>query len=423
VDDSEDDLSDIVNNGTDASVPGRRNKPPIKDSQTVNLFPNLMSDTSARLAAHNEPLQTDGETHCLCGGTQEGLELENFIQCDNCNNWQHIRCVKYSFAGGVEPENYFCERCNPEAHKRVSASGTPVLTTGVDSENSKHPWELEVPNQEGFIGRETKKPDAIIFLHSINTDTHFPSSESLIEMSQVTANPIMECASKEIIDLREQLWQKDCDLRDLEMALKELETEASTLREAQRQRDKQYSQPVEQLIEHSLNLKRTLQNDFNKRDDTTRFAILSSESREWFSKRELGDGFYDVYSQSQQIVGQYDREKVEPLPSFENFEELQELLHSCLGRDSAAREERGDTTSRICRMTPQAVVRALATAALRKWVFETDFPTFDVNASELLTHYREVLRTQGVLPSSFHQVTLTFSFLQHHILPKLTIVV
>jgi PHD-finger len=39
-----------------------------------------------------------------------------FIQCDNCQVWQHGGCVGL-LDESMSPDEYFCEECKPEFHK------------------------------------------------------------------------------------------------------------------------------------------------------------------------------------------------------------------------------------------------------------------------------------------------------------------
>jgi hypothetical protein len=62
---------------------------------------------------------------CPCGNNEPidipGVEgREGWVQCDgpNCDVWQHSICVGLTEDKSDMPENYFCEECKPEHHKR-----------------------------------------------------------------------------------------------------------------------------------------------------------------------------------------------------------------------------------------------------------------------------------------------------------------
>lgn len=65
-------------------------------------------------------------TRCICGNQELQLDpsdkhyndekvLGLFIQCDECNVWQHGYCVLI-YEEQLVPEKYWCERCRPELH-------------------------------------------------------------------------------------------------------------------------------------------------------------------------------------------------------------------------------------------------------------------------------------------------------------------
>lgn len=94
----------------------------------------------------DEEVETEEITRCICGNAEypgpqsvphttkstpkeeiaqknpigsDGL-LEDtgnfFIQCDNCQVWQHGGCVGL-LDESMSPDEYFCEECKPEFHK------------------------------------------------------------------------------------------------------------------------------------------------------------------------------------------------------------------------------------------------------------------------------------------------------------------
>jgi hypothetical protein len=65
--------------------------------------------------------------HCPCGSDQDLPQSQGkdncWIQCDGCTAWQHNICV-----GNLEEkisEDYFCEECKPEHHKRFKFGSGP----------------------------------------------------------------------------------------------------------------------------------------------------------------------------------------------------------------------------------------------------------------------------------------------------------
>lgn len=100
----------------------------------------------------DEGAESEEVTRCICGnaeypgppsfaqdggrphGTKAGVKEETapkvlagsdgllddtgnfFIQCDNCQVWQHGGCVGL-LDESMSPDEYFCEECKPEYHK------------------------------------------------------------------------------------------------------------------------------------------------------------------------------------------------------------------------------------------------------------------------------------------------------------------
>jgi hypothetical protein len=54
--------------------------------------------------------QGSEETRCPCGSTADSA---NMIACDECNTWQHNKCMGIRRRGDI-PEKYYCHICRPE---------------------------------------------------------------------------------------------------------------------------------------------------------------------------------------------------------------------------------------------------------------------------------------------------------------------
>ena len=54
-------------------------------------------------------LKTTGEiSYCFCGKPYDGTQM---IQCDNCLNWYHTKCLKLSKKDVKEIDTYACSDC------------------------------------------------------------------------------------------------------------------------------------------------------------------------------------------------------------------------------------------------------------------------------------------------------------------------
>lgn len=120
-----------------------------KRSHTSEKEENTKKDHEAD---ENEEAESEEITRCICGNaeypgppplsrdsvrlhnTKSGVKEERdqkktaaednlleetgnfFIQCDNCQVWQHGGCVGL-LDESMSPDEYFCEQCRPEFHK------------------------------------------------------------------------------------------------------------------------------------------------------------------------------------------------------------------------------------------------------------------------------------------------------------------
>jgi DNA mismatch repair ATPase MutL len=90
-------------------------------------------DHEPKIPQETEEGDEDGVVRCVCGfmdfpgPPQEGMvimegdEAVEFIQCDECQAWQHGACVCL-LSQDEAPENYYCEECKPELHELLENS-------------------------------------------------------------------------------------------------------------------------------------------------------------------------------------------------------------------------------------------------------------------------------------------------------------
>ncbi|KAL3229115.1 Histone deacetylase complex subunit CTI6 [Nakaseomyces bracarensis] len=72
--------------------------------------------------------EEEGETRCICGEMEPPDDSGFFIQCEQCNVWQHGVCVGISnTADSKPPDKYWCEQCRPELHRLYYTSDTGEL--------------------------------------------------------------------------------------------------------------------------------------------------------------------------------------------------------------------------------------------------------------------------------------------------------
>ncbi len=136
----------------DAERLGRGEPPATRRSKRSNTNEKEEIAKKAQQPGVDEEAESEEVTRCICGnaeypgpssfardtgrphGTKAGVKEETapkipagsdgllddtgnfFIQCDNCQVWQHGGCVGLLDAS-MSPDEYFCEECKPEYHK------------------------------------------------------------------------------------------------------------------------------------------------------------------------------------------------------------------------------------------------------------------------------------------------------------------
>lgn len=274
---------------------------------------------------------------------------------------------------------YFCERCEPQGSSSIA--GNNLSTKFVSSRSATGPIEERRSNETSETEDAPSPIAALEAAEAVETNA--------------TAGPRLVTAQERISDLEGEAWQLKLELEVRDTTITGLQREVSCLREAQKQRDSQAGIPLEKLMTENLDLQKTLRANLSARQDGAKFAKLTNTSREWFGNIKTNDGFYDIYSESQQILCQRDCENWEFQPSIIQHTKLQKLVSKSLAVELNTHSQAEEAMRELLKFTPDTVVRALATSALLQWVFETDFPRFDEGPSEILEEYRSLLGSQG----------------------------
>ena len=55
---------------------------------------------------------------CICGRNEEDLQVE-WVACDQCQVWQHVKCMGEGAVGNLEEDDYFCQQCDPYRHRKL----------------------------------------------------------------------------------------------------------------------------------------------------------------------------------------------------------------------------------------------------------------------------------------------------------------
>jgi hypothetical protein len=89
---------------------------------TQSLFSNTRTMGKPKNKRNNRKSQPQPawKIRCVCGAREEGTnDNEIWIQCDECQNWQHNTCMGISTFVDEMPESYLCQDCNPDAHQEL----------------------------------------------------------------------------------------------------------------------------------------------------------------------------------------------------------------------------------------------------------------------------------------------------------------
>ena len=301
------------------------------DGEQYNHESDIKTSIESGVIVRNEEREV---LRCICGATEDDPNVP-WISCCGCNVWQHINCV-----------NFLCELCS---------LSKPELTT-IDA------------------GLQT---------------------EDFASVSQSLEDTRVEIVKADLQDLQSNYQKKQRERQELESRLEDLDLELSQLHQAKAQRDKNLGWPAEELTRNYIKRICELNDELDSREKFGTFTKLQAHSREQFGETRVATGFRDVYSQSQRLLRYQDADSLSYYPHVEQHERLHNLVSGVLGISPAGPLTKLNMRRMVSTLSPQAVVRALTTYAVRAWVFETNFPEFDQVTSNVLLKYRELISEQG----------------------------
>jgi hypothetical protein len=197
-----------------------------------------------------------------------------------------------------------------------------------------------------------------------------------------------------IKELQQKLDQKTVELQEEVTKTNKLQNQKNSLQSAQNERDLRRGEPFEAFIAKKNQYIDKLQKQLADRQGFGAFTKSFQTSPATHPKLSVEEGFKDVYSDCQNIPCQYDRERPLYIPALELHDDLRLLVVRGLGTRPQGNVRAEEANIGFSKLSPQAIVRAVTTSALREWVFEDDFPNFD-SKSKLLTNYREAIAKLG----------------------------
>jgi hypothetical protein len=306
---------------------------------SIPFGPLDTEDSESCLSVHSkkDSIHDVRTIRCICGATEanqdDGKEL---IACNQCKISQHTACVRY-----------LCQECTKCAQQTVAEPPTRSSVPQIDS----------------------------------STET-----DDLVD-------PRLQFAVVNIQELEESLADKERELQESRQKVEDLEHDIHFLNEARKQRDEQNGPSVE---EHMVRLQKqvhNLNNDLRARHRLGTFTKLNPESRYQGARIDIKSSFEDLYHSNNMIFRGMEIEEFPFIPQLQSHERLLGLAEIIVGSqvDSVAQLQEGYFLS----INPVVLLRSLATAALQRWVFETDFPSFASDSSTTLAVYRDLLVRQG----------------------------
>lgn len=108
---------------------------PIKKRQTKAK--SKASKTAESNKDGNDGEEDDAIVRCVCGA-DEDIQGWMMACCEKCEAWQHNLCMGIPEADAELPEEYYCERCRPEAHSELLAA----------MQRGEKPWEERIKQRE-----------------------------------------------------------------------------------------------------------------------------------------------------------------------------------------------------------------------------------------------------------------------------------
>jgi len=205
----------------------------------------------------------------------------------------------------------------------------------------------------------------------------------------------LDTAISQMKAFRRELRHKQSELQQEEDRTKKLQIQKGLLQSAQRERDLRSGEPFEELIRLKDQYIDKLKGRLEDREKLGFFTKSFQISQIKRSSMPLDEGFKDIYSACQHIPCQYDRDRPLFVPALDMHDDLRILVCKGLGIEPHENAWAKKVNVDFSKLTPQAIVRAVTTSALREWVFEDDFPRLH-SESELLAKYRESVANLGM---------------------------
>lgn len=329
--DSEEPVSDALDRQQNGYSSSREISIPFGPLETED------SETCLSVHSKKDSIHDVRTIRCICGATEatqdDGNEL---IECNQCKILQHTECIKY-----------LCQECTECAEQTVAESSRRSSVPQIDS---------------------STKTDYLV-------------------------DPRLELAVANIQELEQSLTDKERELQECRQNVADLEQDIHYLHEARKQRDEKSGSSIEEHMGRLQKRVHILEIELRARHRLGTFTKLPPESRYQGAGIDIKSSFEYLYHNNNMIFRGIEIEKFPFIPQLQSHDRLLGLAERIVGSqvDSVLQLQEEDFLS----ISPVVLLRSLTTAALQRWVFETDFPSFASDSSTTLAVYRDLLVRQG----------------------------
>ncbi|KAH8816830.1 hypothetical protein F5884DRAFT_873614 [Xylogone sp. PMI_703] len=244
------------------------------------------------------------------------------------------------------------------------------------------------------------------------------SSQTIDKLSLESSHRLqLEDALATIEELKDSLNEKNNELLGKQRIIDRIREKIVMISTAQKQRDRNSGGTYEQLIEDKDQLIRKLEGQLRDRIALGSFTKIGT-NHERFEKESVTGSFKDAYFYGHQFTVRHNTVKRFTIPELDKYPELKSFIYEALDINMNIQElSQEHIKNALSELNPQVIMRAVVGSAIRSLVYETDFPSFDLQPSKLLETYRKQLINQdGAIAlrnlelSSYHAIIETKEF-------------
>ena len=305
--------------------------------------------------------------------------------------------------------------CNNHEQVNTHSTGSFALQDSARSEAQNRP---SVGSHAP--GASEENPIALNTESSTSTPTNKTNFQSAANDVQVMVRPsIVACGGmqqqayqatggRDEIRAIRGLWDQAAENfhrreEELTETIQRLEAEKSHMELARRERDRACGHPYEDtsyLKNHEI---WALSQQLQKVAENSIFAQLEPEHETPFNSDDIDKAINTIQFELQSIMCGHDFRKHLQIPRIERQSDFGSLIRSALeiGQDD---RHLGPVKAMLARFDPRHIIRIFFVAALRDWVFMSDFPNFTPveDRHNYLHAYRDIIMSVGKdLPLAF----------------------